>query len=156
MNPIIFDFPDPTSLGSQLRDKLNGEEGKFLIHPFPDGETYLRVLTPVQGRDVIVNATLFHPNEWLLNLLFLANALKAQHARQITLVAPYLSYMRQDKQFQPGQGITSKYFAKLISNYFDSLITIDPHLHRWHLLNDIYSIPTKILHATDNIFVGIE
>jgi ribose-phosphate pyrophosphokinase len=59
--------------------------------------------------------------------------------------------MRQDIQFHPGESITSRYFSKLISNYFDGLITIDPHLHRVHALSEIYSIPATALHATDCI-----
>ena len=59
--------------------------------------------------------------------------------------------MRQDKVFEAGQGITSTYFARLISHYFDGIVTIDPHLHRWHDLDEIYDIPAKVLHATDNI-----
>jgi ribose-phosphate pyrophosphokinase len=59
--------------------------------------------------------------------------------------------MRQDKQFHPGEGITSKYFANLLSQYVDSLITVDPHLHRWHSLQDIFTIQTTVLHATTKI-----
>ena len=33
----------------------------------------------------------------------------------------------------------------------DYLITIDPHLHRYHSLSEIYSIPAQALHATDII-----
>lgn len=84
-------------------------------------------------------------------LIFAAKTARELKAKKITLIAPYLAYMRQDKQFHQGQGITSKYFAALISHYFDNLITIDPHLHRWHSLNDIYSIPTHVLHANDAI-----
>jgi hypothetical protein len=29
---------------------------------------------------------------------------------QVGLVAPYLAYMRQDKRFQPGEGVTSRSF----------------------------------------------
>lgn len=59
--------------------------------------------------------------------------------------------MRQDKQFNPGEGVTSKYFAALLSHYFDWLITVDPHLHRLHSLSEIYSMPTVVLHAIDPI-----
>jgi ribose-phosphate pyrophosphokinase len=59
--------------------------------------------------------------------------------------------MRQDKVFQEGEGITSKYFARLVSGFADSLITVDPHLHRISKLGDIYDIPTKVVHAADAI-----
>jgi ribose-phosphate pyrophosphokinase len=55
--------------------------------------------------------------------------------------------MRQDKAFTPGEGVTSRYFAELLSENFDWLTTVDPHLHRWSSLNQIYSIPTELIHA---------
>ena len=55
--------------------------------------------------------------------------------------------MRQDKSFERGEGVTSKHFAKLISNYFDWIVTVDPHLHRYHSLSEIYTIPNEVVHA---------
>ncbi len=147
MTPVIFDFPQPSSLGNNIEKALGAGKGKITIRPFPDEETYLRVETKVKGRNVIINATLFHPNEWFLNLLFLADTLRAQGARQIILLAPYLAYMRQDKVFRPGEALTSATFAKLLSSHFDYLITVDPHLHRYHYLDEIYSIPTYVVKA---------
>ncbi len=147
MTPLVFDFPTSSPLGKNVREKIGGDEGKVSVQPFPDGESLLRVESPVEGREVIINATLFHPNDWFLNLLFLADALKAQGAKRVGLLAPYLSYMRQDKVFHPGEALTSKTFASLLSTYFDYLITVDPHLHRYHSLAEIYSIPTTVVHA---------
>lgn len=42
-----------------------------------------------------------------------------------------------------------------MSEYFDWLITVDPHLHRYHDLSEIYSIPTKSLHAASEISAWI-
>lgn len=147
MRPIIFDFPVPSALGEKVRELIEGEEGKFQIRSFPDGESYLRVETDVLGREVIVNASLFHPNDWILNLFFLADALRLQGAKRVGLLAPYLSYMRQDKVFQSGEALTSVTFAHLLSTYFSYLVTVDPHLHRYHSLEEIYSIPTSVVRA---------
>ena len=102
-------------------------------------------------RQVVFITSLNQPNTKILPLLLAAETARSLGASKITLIAPYLAYMRQDKVFEPGQGITSSYFAKLISTYFDELITIDPHLHRWHTLSAIYNIPTHVLHATKSI-----
>lgn len=147
MSPLIFDFPEPSLLGNHVRNALKGEEGKVLVKSFPDGESYLRVESPVEGREVLINATLFHPNNWLLDLLFLVDALRSQGAKRIGLLAPYLSYMRQDKIFFSGEALTSKTFANLLSSSFDYLVTVDPHLHRYHDLQEIYSIPTSVIKA---------
>jgi ribose-phosphate pyrophosphokinase len=84
-------------------------------------------------------------------LLFFACTAKELGAKKITLIAPYLGYMRQDKQFKAGQAVTSKFFADFLSTLFDSLITLDPHLHRYKSLDEIYSIPTMVLHASDEV-----
>lgn len=156
MKPLIFDFPTPSSLGQKVRAQMGAEEGKVLVRSFPDGETYLRVESPVKGREVIINASLVHPNDWILNLLFLANALRAQGAKRVGLLAPYLAYMRQDKIFQPGEALTSKTFATLLSASFDYLITVDPHLHRYHRLEEIYSIPSQVVQAAPLISQWIQ
>jgi ribose-phosphate pyrophosphokinase len=62
-------------------------------------------------------------------------------------VAPYLAYMRQDRPFHPGEAVTSRHAAGLLSRGFDWLVTVDPHLHRYHQLGEIYAIPAASLHA---------
>lgn len=126
-------------------------EGLFNLHPFPDGETYLQVESDVKERDVLIYATLYHPNPWILNLIFLSDTLRALGATRIRLIAPYLSYMRQDKVFQGGEALTSRTFAQLLSQHFDGLLTVDPHLHRYKSLSEIYTIPTTTLHAASLI-----
>lgn len=145
MSPLIIDFPIVSSLGNKVRKLIGAEKGTFLLRSFPDGESYLRVETDVTNRDVIVNASFVHPNDSILNLCFLSDALKFQGARSIGLLAPYLSYMRQDKVFLPGEALTSVTFANLISKYFSYLVTVEPHLHRYHHLGEIYSIPTSVV-----------
>jgi hypothetical protein len=58
--------------------------------------------------------------------LQLSKAVHEEKARQVTLVAPYLAYLRQDRRFRPGEGITSRTFTRLISSSFDRLVTVDP------------------------------
>jgi ribose-phosphate pyrophosphokinase len=64
-------------------------------------------------------------------------------------MAPYLPYMRQDKAFHEGEAITSRTFAKLLSGSFDWLVTVDPHLHRYGQLSDIYTIPAVAASAAE-------
>jgi ribose-phosphate pyrophosphokinase len=77
----------------------------------------------------------------------LADAARALGAKRVGLVAPYLAYLRQDRQFRPGEAVTSRTFARLLSGYADWLVTIDPHLHRYHTLSDIYDVPNRVVHA---------
>jgi len=112
---------------------------------FPDGETYLRIAGAVDGDSVAVVATLREPDPQVLALLFLADALRELGAVRVGLVAPYLPYMRQDTRFRPGEAVTSRSFAKLISRAFDWLVTVDPHLHRHPSLRALYDIPAQVV-----------
>jgi ribose-phosphate pyrophosphokinase len=96
---------------------------------------------------VAVICTLDRPDDKFLPLAFAAATARDLGADRVGLVAPYLAYMRQDRQFKEGEGITSAHFARLISSAFDWLVTVDPHLHRYRELGEIYRIPTVTLHA---------
>ncbi len=147
MKPLVFFLPGQEDLAAKLTTHLDGEPGNVVTHSFPDGETYLRVASACRGREVVLLQSLDHPNKKILPLLLLGETLRDLGANRIRLVCPYLSYMRQDKQFQPGEGVTSRYFAKLVSTYFDGLLTMNPHLHRYHSLSEIYSIPSEAADA---------
>lgn len=148
---IFFALPDNESLTAILAKKKHATIGEVIIRRFPDGETYERILSDVSGKKVVIVCTLHQPDEKLLPLYYLCQTVKTLGALSTSLIAPYLAYMRQDKVFHPGESVTSTHFAKLISGFADSLITIDPHLHRRSSLSEIYSIPTKVGHAANHI-----
>ena len=77
--------------------------------------------------------------------MFAAGAARDLGASLIVLVAPYLAYMRQDKRFHTGEAITSRTFASMLSAAVDGLVTVDPHLHRYHALDEIYRVPTRVV-----------
>ena len=154
--PVLFSLFGSNHFAKAIHQALGYELGKITLHQFPDEETVIKIGSVVQDRLVIIIANVDHPNAKMLPLLFTAETARELGAKKIGLIMPYLPYMRQDKRFHPGEGITSRYIAALISSYFDGLMTIDPHLHRWHSLTDIYSIPAKTLHATDSISTWIK
>lgn len=151
MKPVLLSLFTQQSALERLQQLLASQRAQVNHHVFPDGETYLQIQGNIeeiiQGREVIIFDTLNEPDSKIIPLILLAETARDLGAKQVGLVCPYLSYMRQDKRFLPGEGITSTYFAKVISNHFDWLITIDPHLHRHASLSEIYSIRTKVVHA---------
>lgn len=153
---ILFALPGNEKLAASLSAELGCDLGTVNVHHFPDGETYVNIDAPVGGKEVFIVATLDHPDEKFFALYFLAKTLKEFGAYSVRLIAPYLSYMRQDKRFQPGDCVSSDLFAHLLSSFVDELITIDPHLHRHHSLSEVYSIPTKVLHVTPLIAAWIK
>jgi ribose-phosphate pyrophosphokinase len=147
MSGALLAMPGHESLAASLRGKLDVPALTLVTRDFPDGETYLRIEGDVEGRAVALLCTLHEPNPRFLPLAFIADALRDMGAASVGLVAPYLAYMRQDARFLPGEAITSASFARLVSRQFDWLVTVDPHLHRWHALSDIYTIPALALQA---------
>ena len=163
MSLVILAIGDDRDRARALRDLLaksgdggaDAELGECVVRQFPDGEYYVRIDSPVENRKVAIVCSLDKPRDKILPLLFLAATARELGASEVGLVAPYLAFMRQDKRFRPGEGITSVYFARLLSEALDWLITVDPHLHRWDSLDRIYTIPTRVVQAAPGIAAWI-
>jgi len=151
MTALLFNLSAAESLVRGFVRETGVELGELSRRQFPDGESYVRLLTDVRGRDVVLLCTLDRPDTKALPLLYAAAAATDGGARNVGLVAPYLAYMRQDKVFHPGEAVTSRSFAGLLSDAFDWLITVDPHLHRYPSLGSVYSIPSRVVSATGYI-----
>jgi ribose-phosphate pyrophosphokinase len=151
MTALVLAAPGAEQLAAVLADHLGAARGRIESRRFPDGEAYLRVLDDVAARDVVLLACLRDPDPQALGLWFLADAVRQLGARTVGLVAPYLPYMRQDRRFQPGEAVTSATFARFVSEAFDWLVTVDPHLHRRSSLGEIYAIPAQVVASAPSI-----
>ncbi len=143
--PLFVGMPGNEAMTRALA--RGGDTGQLELHAFPDGETYLRYLADPSGRHVVIVCTLNRPDAKFLPLIFAAATARELGAAGVGLVAPYLAYMRQDRRFKPGEAVTSRQVASLLSNTFDWLVTVDPHLHRYGSLSEIYRIPTRVVHT---------
>ena len=149
--PLVLPMPGNGDLAGRLARRLSAEVGALSVRRFPDGESYVRLLSNVAGRSVALVCTLDRPDDKLVPLYFLAATARELGAARVGLVAPYLAYMRQDARFQPGEGVTSTQFARLLSGTVDWLVTVDPHLHRVATLADIYRVPAVAVAAAPSI-----
>lgn len=147
MQPLLFTLNAAPTLAESLRRQLGAEAGHCTLRHFPDGECYLRIDSEIGARPVILLCGLEQPDRHLLPALFFADAAREFGAADVGLITPYLAYMRQDTRFQAGEAITSRSFAALISRAFDWMVTVDPHLHRYRTLDEIYTIPTRAVAA---------
>ncbi|PZO14985.1 MAG: phosphoribosylpyrophosphate synthetase [Burkholderiales bacterium] len=109
-------------------------------HRFPDGEMRLRLPAALPGR-VVLWRGLQQPNEKLVEVLLAAQTARRLGARHLTLVAPYMAYMRQDIEFNPGEAISQRVVGGFLAGLFDAVITFDPHLHRVATLQE--AMPVK-------------
>lgn len=148
---VLLSLGPGDAMFDRLVAELGARRGQVETRTFPDGESYVRLLTEVSGADVAILCSLVHPNDRVVELLLLSQTAKELGATRVGLVAPYLAYMRQDKRFRSGEAVSARIFAGLISRYFDWLVTLDPHLHRYAALSEIYSIPTRVAHAASAV-----
>jgi ribose-phosphate pyrophosphokinase len=142
LSALLFELSAAPGLALDLCRHLGWHMGAIERRQFPDRETYVRLRSPVRGKEVVLLCTLDNPDSKLSLLIFAAEAARAQGACRVGLVAPYLAYLRQDAAFRTGEAVTSATFAKILSEHVDWLATLDPHLHRYRTLGEIYSIPS--------------
>lgn len=125
----LLAFADYTEPTARLAAELGVEWQSIRLHRFPDGEHNIRLPLPLPAHTVICRS-LFDPNAKLVDLLLAARCAREHGAKRLTLIAPYLCYMRQDTAFQPGEAISQKIIGAFLAELFDAVITVDPHLHR--------------------------
>jgi len=136
-------------IAKSLARKLKAKFVPIEISAFPDGDIYMKYKAKSFKNKKVVIVQSFQPKSdmSLFDIIWAAETAKDLGAKKVILVAPYLAYMRQDKRFNPGEAISSRIMAKLLNNSIHKIITIDPHIHRYKSLKDIFTIPAKYLSA---------
>jgi ribose-phosphate pyrophosphokinase len=139
-NMMVLSFDDYEKQSYRLAESLGVACQIIQRHRFPDGENKLTL--PAQlPEHVIICRSLNQPNEKLLELLLAAKTARQLGVRTLSLVAPYLCYMRQDIAFHAGEAVSQTIVGGFLAELFDTIITVDPHLHRIERLEQ--AIPTK-------------
>lgn len=129
-------LPMYASQAHMLAEHLGIAAQEIEVHTFPDGE--LRVRVSATEPDAIVLASLDHPNDKIIALMFAAQALRDLGAQRIILVAPYLCYMRQDIAFRAGEAVSQKIVGQMLATAYDLIVTVDAHLHRARSLTEVF------------------
>jgi ribose-phosphate pyrophosphokinase len=142
--PALLCFEDEQSSGARIAQAGQLDLATIERHRFPDGELKLR-LPAILPERVVILRTLNNPNEKLIELLLAAQTARNLGARHLTLVAPYLAYMRQDVAFQPGEAISQRVVGHFLAGLFDAVITVDPHLHRVATLQEAVPVANAIV-----------
>ena len=119
------------------------------IKHFPDGETYVRFLSEVAKEEVIVVQSLaLKPNDHLIELFLMLDALKDLKAKRVITVLPYFAYARQDERFKPGEAISLNTISRLVEAAgSDYIFTIDSHRHRIVDQDNLTTVPLHDLTA---------
>jgi len=142
---VLQAFEDEAEPARRLAAALGVAFGQVALHRFPDGEALPTV--PGAAPTVLIYRSLDRPDPKLMPLLLACDAWRRAGARRLVLVAPYLSYLRQDALFAPGQPLSRDVLGALLGPRFDRFVTVDPHLHRTADLSASWNAAVTVLSA---------
>lgn len=133
-------------LASEIARGLHTTLGQVDLRRFPDGEVSLQIKESVRGRDVFVIQTIaLDPNDYLMELLIMIDALKRASALSITPVIPYYGYARQDRKDKPRVPITAKLVADLLESAGAThILTMDLHAGQ---VQGFFNVPVDHIHG---------
>ena len=142
----IYSGTSNPALAKAIVDSLGTTLGNCEVVNFPDGETFVKIADSVRGRDVfVIQSICGRPNEMLMELLIMIDALRRASAGRITAVLPIYGYARQDRKDQPRVPITAKLVANLlVAAGANRLLTMDLHAAQ---IVGYFDIPVDHLHA---------
>lgn len=112
---IIFSTQNYTYLKDKLLALSNDyEDGQTEVRFFPDGERYQRILSDVNGKDVVIVGGTISDSD-TLELFDLACAIEKYGGKTLSLVIPYFGYSTMERAVKPGEVVTGKSRARLLS-----------------------------------------
>eukprot|EP01130_Rhizamoeba_saxonica_P016531 TRINITY_DN7661_c0_g1_i1.p1 TRINITY_DN7661_c0_g1~~TRINITY_DN7661_c0_g1_i1.p1 ORF type:complete len:318 (-),score=47.85 TRINITY_DN7661_c0_g1_i1:26-979(-) len=143
----IFTGNANSDLAESIVKNLNIQLGRSVVSAFSNGETQVLLGESVRDSDCfIIQPTCNpNPNDNLMELLIMADAMKRASASRITAVVPCFGYARQDKKDQARAPITGKLVANMIEiSGINRVITVDLHASQ---IQGFFDIPVDNLHA---------
>ena len=114
-NTLIFSTGSYVYLKDKIIDQGGFLPGEIEVKRFPDGERYQRILTKVDGRDVILVGGTISDSD-TLELYDLAYAIVRNGALSLTVVIPYYGYSTMERAVKTGEIVTAKTRASLFSS----------------------------------------
>ncbi|MBU1124409.1 MAG: ribose-phosphate pyrophosphokinase [Candidatus Omnitrophica bacterium] len=122
---------------------------------FSEGEIRVKINDNIRGKDVfVVQPTCPPPNENLMELLIMIDALKRASSHRITAVIPYFGYARQDRKDQPRVPITAKLVANILTSAgANRILTMDLHAGQ---IQGFFDIPVDHLFAVGTFIEQLE
>lgn len=100
---------------------------------FPNSETYVRYGESVRGKQVFVMQSLAADagksvNDSFMEMLIMVDAAKRASASEITVIAPYLAYSRQDRKARGREPISAATIIRALQSAgADRLVSVDMH-----------------------------
>ena len=112
---LLFSIPSYAYLEPAFQAAGDFERGETERKYFPDGERYLRLLSDLWGRDVVVLGGTPTDVDWL-ELYDLASGIARGGARSLAIVMPYFGYQTMERAVRAGEVVVAKTRARLLSS----------------------------------------
>src|SRR5215470_1271818 len=113
--PLVFAIGPYDYLGRAIAARSGWEFGGLERKTFPDGEHYRRIETDPADRDVVlVGGTI--DDACTLELYDTACGLAMLGAYRLRLVMPFFGYATMERAVKPGEIVTAKTRARLLSS----------------------------------------
>lgn len=115
MKKLLFHTQNYTYLADKVLAEGDFDEGVVELKNFSDGERYQRILSDVEDRDVVLLGGTVDDTT-TMELLDLASSLVSYGADSLSLVVPYFGYATMERAVLPGEVVTAKTRARLLSS----------------------------------------
>ena len=151
----IFSGTSNSQLTKGICAYIGKEVAKANVDHFPDGETIVKIIEDVRGKDCfIVQSTCPPVNDHLMELLIFVDCLVRASANSITAVLPYFGYARQDRKTAGRTPISAKLVANLISIAgVDRVVVLDLHAKQIEGFFDVPVDNLTVLPVFVNYFI---
>jgi ribose-phosphate pyrophosphokinase len=129
-----------------LDSRLRGNDPVVQTIQFPSGEYLSKIHHPISSNEeVIIVGSMAPPtNDHLMKLVSIIDAARNSGARNITLIAPYLGYSRQNSMEPPYSSIGMKIIAQILEAVgVTRLITVDIHS-----LESLHYFSIEVIHIS--------
>jgi ribose-phosphate pyrophosphokinase len=114
VNKLLFSTSTYRYLEDAFLEAGAFDRGTVEHKVFPDGEIYRRVVDDPWGRDVVLLGGTPHDADWL-EVYDVGCAISRAGARSLSIVMPYFGYSTMERAVLPGEVVTAKTRARLIS-----------------------------------------
>ncbi len=127
--PLLFTGNANPELAAAVAKILKTKLSPANITQFNDGETRVQINQTVRGQKAfILQSTCAPVNDRLMELLFMADAMRRSSAEKIIAVIPYYGYSRQDYQMAPREPVSARVVADLLQAVgVTNVVSVDIH-----------------------------
>jgi ribose-phosphate pyrophosphokinase len=147
-NLIIFTGNSNLELARRVAHELRIDLGNANVGRFSDGEVNVEIRDNVRGSDVfLLQSTCSPPNDNLMEIMVMSDAIRRASASRITAVIPYFGYARQDRRPRSARvPISAKVVADMLAVAgVDRVLTVDLHADQ---IQGFFNIPVDNVYAT--------